>query len=303
MTCDETRSDLLLLLYGELAEPRRREAEAHLEQCETCRLLLAEERRLQAILALRPAVEPTGDLLERCRGELSAALRRVRPARPPLRIPPALAATLLVAGFLAGWMSPWRTPLGRVPLGRSLLERAPSSDPASIAAGLRSLAIDPGTGRVRLTYETPARASLEGAPSDPEIRPLLLDTVRRSPNAGLRLDALETLRGQASDGQVLTALLEVIKGDSNPGARLRAIDVLQGQGGTDETVRDAIVQALLSDRNPGVRVRAIDFLASARGPETLPVLERLASDDASGYVRLRSAAAVEAAYRSREGAP
>src|SRR5438445_6531501 len=297
MTCDETRGELFLLLYGELAEPRRREAEAHLEECGTCRLLLAEERHLQAILALRPAVEPSGDLLQRWRSALSAGLRKVRPARPPLRIPPALAATLLVAGFLAGWMSPWRAPLGRVPI-----ERAPSSDPASMAAGLRSLAIDPGTGRVRLTYETLGRASLEGAPSDPEVRRLLLETVRRSPNAGLRLDALEALRGQASDGQVRAALLEVVRGDSNPGARLRAIDALQGQAGADETVRGAIVEALLRDRNPGVRVRAIDFLASARGPETLPVLERLATDDASGYIRLRSAAAVEAAYRSRGGA-
>src|SRR5207245_1503411 len=231
MTCDETRGELLLLLYGELAEPRRREAEAHLEECGRCRQLLAEERHLQAILALRPAVEPSGDLLERCRGALSAGLRKVRPARPPLRIPPALAATLLVAGFLAGWMSPWRAPLGRVPNERAPNERAPLSDPASIAAGLRSLAIDPGAGRVRLTYETPRGASLEGAPSDPEVRGLLLETVRRSPNAGLRLDALEALRGQASDGQVRAALLEVIRGDSNPGARLRAIDALQGQAG------------------------------------------------------------------------
>ena len=301
MTCDETRSELLLL-YGELAESRRREADEHVEECGACRLFLAEERRLEEILALRPLAEPSGDLLERCRGELSAALRKVRPTRPPLRVPPALAATLLVAGFLAGWMSPWRAPLGRVPFERTPPGRVPSIDPASIAAGLRSLAIDPGTGRVRLTYETPGRASLEGAPSDPEVRSALLETVRRSPNAGLRLDALEALRGQASDGQVRAALLEVVRGDSNPGARLRAIDVLQGQAGTAETVRNAILEALLRDRNPGVRVRAIDFLASARGPETLPVLERLASDDASGYVRLRSAAAVEAAYRSREGA-
>ena len=61
------------------------------------------------------------------------------------------------------------------------------------------------------------------------------------------------------------------------------------------------MEALLRDRNPGVRVRAMDVLAGARGPETLPLLKRLARDDANGYVRLRSAAALEAAYRPGDG--
>lgn len=331
MTCDEVRDELMLILYGETEEERRLRVEAHLQGCGACRLLLAEERRLVSILSIRSMAEPSDGLLERCRQDLAAALRReasrpsveaagdapgrwampgVGSTRSRLKISPALAAGLLAAGFLAGGLAPWRPPFpdkgtaaGGPAEGREAELAGPAApeETAPAISGLRSLVIDPAGGRVRLTYETLGRSRLEGAPTDPAVRRALLETVNRSPNAGLRLDAIQALEGQAGDREVRAGLLDVVRRDANIGARLKAIDALQAHAWADAGVRRAILEALLRDRNQGVRVRAVDVLAGARGPETLPVLRRLASDDPNAYVRLRSASALEAAYRPGDG--
>jgi hypothetical protein len=149
---------------------------------------------------------------------------------------------------------------------------------------------DPRTERISLAYDTLRRTALEGTVGDPRIRQVLLETVRKNRNAGLRLEAIEALRRHADDPEVRRALLGAVREDDNPGARLMALEALQGRAAGDPEVRGAVVQALLRDTNPGVRVRAIDALKDARGPETVAVLRRLADGDPNDYVRLRSAA-------------
>ena len=174
------------------------------------------------------------------------------------------------------------------------LEKRPGTTPeaGSTIANVDFHDTDPLSDRISLSYDTLRRTSLSGSAGDPDIRRVLLDTVRDSRNAGLRLEALDALRRHADNRQVRQALLRAVREDDNAGARLKALEALKEHAADDPEVRGAIVQALLKDTNPGVRVRAIDALKGARGPETLAVLKRLADEDPSEYVRLRSAALV-----------
>ncbi len=306
MSCEANRRQIVLMIYDELAEAERRELDRHVRGCDACADAVVEERRLSLLLECGAAVEPAADLLERCRSDLREALgaggqvpsaadavtapraawRAYRGWPWRFRLSPAWALALLACGFLAGRAVP----------GTGLLSpgggQGTSSEGAATIANVDFRDSDQGSGRVRLTFDTLRRTALEGTASDPRIRSVLVDTLRDNLNAGLRLEAIDVLRRHADDLEVRRALLRALREDANPGARLKALEALQERAGEDAEVRGAIVQALLSDTNPGVRVRAIDALQTARSPETLPVLKRLAERDPNDYVRLRSAALV-----------
>jgi hypothetical protein len=308
MSCDAISGKFTLLVYGELDEAERGSIDAHLASCGACRVALAEERRLHAVLAVREPAEPGDDLLAACRDDLAAALRRAAdPAAAGSTRPlasrsggwrgvwlraqpsPALAAALLVIGFLAGWLVMGR---GVTPQGRPSLQAGADT----MTTDLHSVQLDPGGERVNLTYDTRTRRSLRGRVEDPAIRRLLADTVRDSSNAGLRLDAIGLLEGQAADAEVRRALVQALRDDRNAGARLKALAALDPQASSDPEVRDAMTDALLRDDNLGVRVRAIDALARTGDPQLAPLMRRLASDDSEPYIRLRSGAIAEEMY-------
>ncbi len=316
MECRVASQSILLLLYGELGPAERLEIERHVEVCHDCGVALAEERRLRALLDQRPVLDPTVELLNRCRWDLSEALaprtepsiargRRVATLKRLLawphrlwmqaRVSPAFASALLVVGFLAGFLSMSR--LGPSPA-------APSSMPIGMAEGatsnLRSIEAGPDPDLIHLRYDATERASLQGTLDDPRVRDLLVSALRNNRNAGLRLDAIEILQRSADDPEVRAALMETIGDDANPAARLRAIEALDRRAETDAEVREAMTRALLKDRNPGVRVRAFDVLARARTPESIPLFERLAREDSNEYLRMRSAAVVDAVYRPED---
>src|SRR5207249_2998060 len=73
MNCEEARRAILPLLYDELEPAEKRDVGSHLATCDGCAALLAEERRLLALLD-RPVVEPAEELLQRCRRDLMDAL-------------------------------------------------------------------------------------------------------------------------------------------------------------------------------------------------------------------------------------
>jgi len=302
MDCERSREDLVLLLYGEIDDPVRRDLEAHLEACPGCRSALAGERRLLALLAERPPAEPSAALLSRCREDLSRAIRSGAAAtapwwrrlRPAFRLSPAYGLAFLAAGFLAGWLAA-AAGVAPAPGPQGGAASDAAVDPDSVVAGLRSVQVD-DTGRVVLGYDARRSGSIEGPATDPRIRALLADAVVRSPHAGLRLEAIDALRDRVDDPDVRAALLRALQDDANPGVRLRALAALDRRTGADPQVRDALVDALQRDANAGVRVRAIDALARAGDLGTLPVMERLSRQGGDPYVRLRSGAFVEAMY-------
>lgn len=315
MSCDAISRKIILFVYGEIEAAEQGAIEAHVSTCAACRIALAEEKRLHAMLASRETAEPGDALLAECRDELSRALRREEAAgvaadmrhataRPDgwrrwryLAQPsPALAAALLVIGFLSGWlvMGPGFPP----PAGQPVQPGARGS----LTTDLHSVEVEPGGKQVNLTYDTRSRGSLQGRVEDPAIRRLLADTVRESSNAGLRLDAIGLLEGQAGDADVRQALVHALRDDRNAGARLRALAALESQASTDPAVRDAMSDALLRDDNLGVRVRAIDALGRTGDPRLEPLMRRLAQNDSEPYIRLRSGAIANEMYaRSNPG--
>jgi len=290
MNCDSARERIIVMGYGELDDASRLGLEEHLAVCSSCAAALEEERGLRELVGSTREEGPPEALLRRCRDDLRRALRAEAAVPGPWpwwrRLSPAWAVMLALAGFVAGRALPG-------PWSRS---GGPSVDGehagAATIANVEFQEADPLSDRVSLTYDTLRRTSLSGSANDPRIRRVLIDTVRDSRNAGLRLEALDVLRRHVDNREVRTALLRAVREDDNAGARLKALEALRGRAADDPDVRGAIVQALLKDPNPGVRVRAIDALQGSRGPETLAILRRLADQDPNEYVRLRSAALV-----------
>jgi len=285
MSCTRERELIVLLLCGELDESARVALRAHLAGCAECAAFRAVEERLLGDLAERGLEAETDLLLPACRRDLAAALapawRRIVAGPLALRLAaPVLGAAMLAGGFLIGRLTAAPVTTGASTAGQAMVRDIGLLEDA------------PGRPRVRLSYDTLRQDALEGSARDPEIRRLLVGTMRDNLNAGLRLQAIDALRGQADDVDVRAALLRAVGEDDNPGARLKALEALQPSVGHDPAVRDAVVRTLLSDGNPGVRVRAVDALGATRDPVVLPVLQHLASGDRNDYVRLRAATLV-----------
>ena len=319
MSCETARRSILLMLYGEIDGRERFKTETHLAGCAACRDAMAEERRLFAMLQLEPATEPSDDLLDRCRDGLARALDaeappaaaswtvRVMEVWRQARLSPAYGFAMLMVGFLAGALtlraaSPGPGPLAHAPGSPGTApERLASSPDRPEGVPVNSVrAFEPSSadGEVRVAYDTVQRGALEGTADDPEIRALLVTTLRDSLNSGLRLEAIDALRTHADQADVRQALLDALRQDENAGARLKALDALASRAPEDSQVRGAIVDAMQKDANPGVRVRAIDTLAQRQDRRLLPVMERLSRDDPDAYVRMRSGNFVDAMYAS-----
>ena len=320
MSCDTARRSILLMLYGEIDGRERFRMETHMSGCGACRDALAEERRLFAMLQLEPSAEPSDDLLDRCRDGLARALdAEAPPAEAPwpvrlmeiwrqARLSPAYGFAMLMVGFLAGAITLRAGSVASVPLAGGT-RAAPGGAPERLAAAqarpdnqpvnsVRALEPASADGEVRVAYDTVQRGSLEGTADDPEIRALLVTTLRDSLNSGLRLEAIDALRAHADQADVRQALLDALRQDENAGARLKALDALAARAPEDSQVRGAIVDAMQKDANPGVRVRAIETLAQRRDPRLMPMMERLSRDDPDAYVRMRSGDFLDAMYAS-----
>jgi hypothetical protein len=309
MDCEAARRAILLHLYDEAAEAERLAAELHAAACASCRTVAAEERRLHALLAGRPAPGPSAALLERCRADLMQALdaeagagaepqpwtARWAQVWRQVRLSPAYGFAMLAVGFLLGAITLRTAPLMND--ARPVAAGTPAATGAALA-NVRTLeaAGGPSEDQVRLGVDTVQRASLEGTAADPRIRDLLVRTVRDNLNSGLRLEAIDALKAHADRDDVRQALIDAMRRDENPGARLKALDALASLAPANPQVSGAIVDVLQKDANPGVRVRAMDTLTRGRDPRLLPVMERLSREDPDAYVRMRSGDFVDAMY-------
>lgn len=313
MNCTESEEYMTLDLYGELPPEHRALYEAHLANCIHCQGLREQARGLHEVLAQRPRLEPSPELLVECRQALADALDRERLGwhglvrewlaflqLPPQRVAPRLAfvLTLVVFGFGLGWKL------------RPSAPRVVPSEPASVAtsslagADLENMRIndisrvapDPSTGGVRITLDAQRRVTLEGSLDDPHIQQLLVNTMKSYDNPGIRRDTLDALRSGSKNPNVRAALLYTMEHDPNPGNRLAALEAARGMQGGDDLQR-SLINVLEHDRNMGVRVESVDLLLDqmerqGRDEATLRALGRLATSDSSSYVRLKCADAL-----------
>jgi HEAT repeats len=180
--------------------------------------------------------------------------------------------------------------------------------------------------RVRLSAEQPME--FNGSPDDSNVRSVLTFVVKSGDrfDSGTRMDCLDALKSRAKDQEVRAAFLAAARKDQNPAVRLKALEALRDSA-IDSTVREALLDALRHDSNPGVRVEAVNLLVRSleetpnvtlvpdpQSPDVMsgPMiqadatgvsnngsiesvvreLESLQKNDASRYVRLRSASAL-----------
>jgi hypothetical protein len=307
MNCGEFREFLTLFVYDELPPERREACESHVGVCAECRSALEEVRKLHTLLAQRPHPELSPQLLLACRQDLDEALDReelgwhglAREWLSPLRRRPAtgvaLALTLLIFGFSLGWTFRPRAggPAPAGPVSPSLT-RTPLTE-ADLAnmriSGISHVAPDPNTGAVRITMDAARRVTMEGSLDDPRIQQVLLYAVKSYDNPGIRRDSLDALRAGRDKPIIRQALLYTMEHDPNVGVRLAALNEARGLE-WDRDLRDAFLGVLVGDKNDGMRIAAIDVLTNHNEPTMLPTFQRLASHDASCYVRMKAASAV-----------
>lgn len=310
MSCKEFEEKVTLSQYDELSDTERAALDSHLASCSDCRARVEQARRLHRLLSQRESAEPSPELLAECRRALDEAIDREissvswkklfgelwsgLTAVPLTRASWALA--ILLFGIGLGWTLRPRLHLTPPP-GDENNAPTPAGTINPDMSNLRINAITQvapaaEAGQVRITVDAERRLTLQGSLDDPRIRQVLVDAVKSYSNAGIRRDSLDALREAGGDQpSVREALLYALENDSNAGVRLEALRTVRRMEWTPE-IEKAMVHALAPDNNPGVRVAAIDALVQHAGDSTLPLLHRLALDDPSPYVRLKSLSAV-----------
>ena len=197
----------------------------------------------------------------------------------------ALASFLVFIGFTsARWIDRHGLP-GGIDNGTSSMSLVNPSD-----ARIRD--IEPGDhNQVRILFDQVNRRAVTGTPEDETVRRLLLTAMQDTADPGIRVDSVEVLKGQNS-ADVRDALLNSVRRDPNAAVRLKALESLRPFA-SDAATRDALKYVLQHDDNPDVRSEAIDILAPLTpGLDVTPDLaatlqEIMRSEQENDYVRIR----------------
>jgi hypothetical protein len=299
MNCELTKQNIVFYVYDELADDVRYEMEQHLGRCAACARELEAARRFRAEMSSAPnaQLEPSPNFLTASRMRLQEALETTEQRRGWLswafdpmawlhqvRFAPALAAAIFIFGFAGGVIATFQAGGGRGP-GVTSGSNPPPATEASIA-GIREIAQEPGSNKVKISFDRLQPASLEGSVEDPKIQQLLLYAARNQTNSGVRVNSIDLLSQQSDDSRVREALVFALRYDKNPGVRLKALDGLQAYVKDDTRVRDAIIEALLHDSNSGVRTQAIRMLQQVKADSTVRgAFNHLAKEDQNEFIR------------------
>ena len=306
MKCDWVRQNILFYVYNEVEDDARYEIEQHMARCPECATELKAARKFHATLS-ETVAEPTPNLLAASRMRLQEALETTQqgglwhrlilePATwlRQVRMSPALAAVLFIAGFGGGIGATYNFLAGH---GSYAVATYPAelssgsgnaSQPVDSSAitGIRSVTQEPGSNQVSIKYDTVLTQEAQGSLNDQRIQQLLLFAARNNYNSGVRMDSVDLLTQAPDDASVREALMYALQNDSNPGVRLKALDGLSGFVRQDPRVRDGILRALISDANSGVRMQALRLVEPMKTDSNVrSVLTRLAQTDQNVSIR------------------
>jgi len=301
MKCEWIRENIVLQVYGELADDARHELEQHVARCADCAAELKAEQQFHALLAQDRAADPllsdpSPNLLAASRMRLQEALETTqqgsfwsRLAFDPanwlrqVRFSPALASAILILGFAGGVGSTYKM-LPHGAQGQVQTGAQPVSE--SSIAGIQSVTQEPGTNQISIKYNTVSTQEAQGSLNDQRIQQLLLYAARNNYNSGVRMDSVGLLTQKPTDNQFREALIEALQSDSNPGVRFKALDGLGPYVKDDTRVRDSLLRALVNDTNPGVRTEALRMLEPVKADGSVRgVLMTLAAKDQNLYIR------------------
>jgi hypothetical protein len=301
MKCEWVRENIVLHVYGELADDARHELEQHVARCADCALELRAEQNFHDLLSEDRAEEPTPNLLASSRMRLQEALETAQQGRwwhrlaldpanwlRQIRFSPALASAILILGFAGGVGTTYRLYGSRHVNGGTPVADNTNLPPAvgvSIA-GIDSITPVAGTDQVAIKYNTVSTQQYQGSLNDQQVQQLLLYAARNNFNSGVRVDSVDLLAQRSSDLQVREALIYALQNDTNPGVRLKSLDALGNYVKTDTNVRDAVLRALVNDSNQGVRIEALRLIEPVKADGSVRgVLMALASKDQSTYIK------------------
>jgi hypothetical protein len=297
MKCEWVRENIVLQVYGELADDARHELEQHVSRCADCAAELKAEEEFHALLAQDRAADPTPNLVAASRMRLQEGLETVKqgsffsrlafdPANwlRQVKFSPALASAILVLGFAGGVGSTYKIYGTRAP--QSGPGPTPPIPTAASIAGIDSVIQQPGTDQISIKYNTVSTQEAQGSLNDEKIQQLLLYAARNNYNSGVRVDSVDLLAQKTGDMQVREALMYALQNDTNPGVRLKSLNALGNYVKNDTNVRDAVLRALVNDGNSGVRIEALRLIEPVKADGSVRgVLMALAAKDQSTYIK------------------
>jgi HEAT repeat protein/putative zinc finger protein len=300
MKCEWVRENIVLHVYGELADDARHELEQHVVRCADCAAELKAEQHFFELLSQDRAADPSPNLLASSRMRLQEGLETAeqgkwwsRLAFDPanwlrqVRFSPALAAAILIVGFAGGVGGTYKFYEAQSRTPKTVGPGTPAQTPAEAAiAGIDSITPVPGTDQVTIKYNTVSTQQTQGSLSDQQIQQLLLYAARNNYNSGVRVDSVDLLAQRSSDMQVREALIYALQNDTNPGVRLKSLTALGNYVKSDTNVRDAVLRALVNDENSGVRIEALRLIEPVKADGSVRgVLMALAAKDQSTYIK------------------
>jgi hypothetical protein len=300
MNCDWTKENVVLYIYGELADDAKFAFDQHVRQCLGCRRELEEALAFKEGIAAAPVKDVSPSFLAANRMQLQEALEHAEQSRNifssfifdatgwfhQIKLAPAMTAVLLMLGFVGGvgttykMMEEKRAPI-TASGGSGTIEVPAEANIGSI----ESITPSANSNQVQIKYNTLQPQILNGSSDDPRIRQLLVLAARNTRNPAIALDSIDVLTHGSEDDAVREVLIEALRYDKNPGVRLKSLDALKGYVRDDVHVRDAVVEALLHDNN-AVRQEAISLLDAVKADTSVrSALTVLAERDPNKFIR------------------
>ena len=296
MKCEWVRENIVLEVYGELADDARHELEQHVARCADCAGELKAEQAFHALLAQDRAADPSPNLVAASRMRLQEALETAkqgsffsRLAFDPVnwlrqvKFSPALASAILIFGFTGGIVTTYKV----IPRGPEVVQKGTPPVPVQTSiAGIDSITQDPNTNQISIKYKAVSEEQKQGSLNDQDIQQLLLYAAHNNYNSGVRVDSVDLLAKRSGDLQVREALMYALQNDTNPGVRLKSLDALGNYVKDDTNVRDAVLRALVNDDNSGIRIEALRLIEPVKADGSVRgVLMALAAKDQSTYIK------------------
>lgn len=301
MTCDWTKENVVLFIYGELPDDAKFEFEQHVRQCLGCRRELDAALEFKEGMAALPMKEISPSFLAANRMQLQESLEHAEQSRNifssfifdatgwfhQIKLAPALTAALLILGFFGGVGTTYKMMEGNK--NRQDVPRHEQPVETASVAGFESITPEANSNQVSIKYNTLQPQTLRGPVTDPYIQQLLLLAARNNRNSSIVLDSIDVLTRRSEDNAVREVLVYALRYDKNVGVRLKSLDALKGYVKDDVKVRDAVVEALVNDTNPGVRKDAIALLDPVKADTSVrSVLTVLSQRDPDKFIREES---------------
>jgi hypothetical protein len=300
LTCKDYQHQITLLLYEELEEGTRRDLEAHLDECASCKDVFESERSMHTVLAEDiGSWDVPADLLVESRRGLADHLDKIEKKRSWWRMPAfsvvftpmrllesaALVTMGLALGVYVSNQQARVNPSGATPATTEVANQATILRNGTIS-NLQVINADPASGQVELAADVSQPLRFHGRMEDDNVRQLLFNALRNGNNPGSRLKAVEALSHKPTDEAIEEALISALVYDDDPGVRMRALEGLKTFA-NEQHVQAAFLHTLQNDENAGIRVGAIDALLE-RNPKNAELAQKLkeaTKQDDNPYIR------------------